>query len=104
MHWRKPEVSLALGAAAQAIGVVMLLVGATIPVVQLAIGMQLADVAWLFFIIVSGIGIALLLLGTALGRRYQVGSGPLNQYQAAGEPADRTDEYMSDGASGDAGD
>jgi hypothetical protein len=68
MNWRKPELSLATSAAAQVFGIVLLFVGATVPAVQLATGVQLADVGWLLFLVVSGTGIALLLLGRALGR------------------------------------
>ena len=101
MPRRKPEHLLAIGAAAQVFGGVLLVLGSLVPVGQLVVGTNLADADWLLFVIVGGVGFALLLGGRALGRKNKVGPAPSNGYQAAGETVDRTQEYAGDGDAGD---
>lgn len=104
MPLRKQESYLAIGAAAQIFGVVLLVVGSMVPVGQLVIGAKLADADWLLFTIVGGFGLALHLFGRALGRRFQADPAKQSGYQAAGETVDRIQEYVGDGGGGDAGD
>lgn len=104
MPWRNTESYLAIGAAARVFGTVLLVLGSVVPVAQLVIGVELANVDWLLFVIVGGFGFALLVVGRALGRRYQVGPTLENGYQAAGEPGNRTQDHAGDGGGGDAGD
>lgn len=101
MPRRKPEHLLAIGAAAQVFGAVLLVLGSLLPVGQLVVGTKLEDADWLLFVIVSGFGFALLLVGRALGLKNQVGPAPSNGYQAAGETVDSTQEYVGDGDAGD---